>query len=225
MEFLEKKRGKFPRLFFLSNEELIEIFGKGNMLVQSIEEDESKSFIGNIFEGVDRVIFAPIQEDLSHMVSKDGEEVHLYREVPTKNYPVDKWLARFEERMKETVKLSTFHAFEHMDQRWIDTTKQTKEQDFEECMSTWSGQGLFLASQIWYTMRADAIFQSYEIRERQAKLAGDDAPPVKDPTQDDESKEPTEPSQKDEEEEEEENEYEEKVIVDPETADWNAYYD
>jgi hypothetical protein len=30
MEFLERKRGKFPRLFFLSNEELIDIFGKGN---------------------------------------------------------------------------------------------------------------------------------------------------------------------------------------------------
>jgi hypothetical protein len=28
--FLERKRGKFPRLFFLSNEELVDIFGKGN---------------------------------------------------------------------------------------------------------------------------------------------------------------------------------------------------
>lgn len=82
-----------------------------------------------------------------------------------------------------------------------------------------------MASQIWFTMRADAIFQSYEIRERQAKLAGDDAPPIKDPTVDDDSKETPEPSQGNEEEEEEENEYEEKVIVDPETADWNAYYE
>lgn len=36
MDFLEKRRGKFPRLFFLSNEELIEIFGKGVELVESI---------------------------------------------------------------------------------------------------------------------------------------------------------------------------------------------
>jgi dynein heavy chain len=99
MEFLEKKRGKFPRLFFLSNEELIEIFGKGNMLVQSMREDESKSFIGNIFEGVDKVIFGS-NEELSHMVSKDGEEVHLFKEVLTRNIAVDKWLLRFEDLMK-----------------------------------------------------------------------------------------------------------------------------
>jgi len=29
LDFLERRRGKFPRLFFLSNEELIDIFGKG----------------------------------------------------------------------------------------------------------------------------------------------------------------------------------------------------
>ena len=58
MEFLEKKRGKFPRLFFLSNEELIDIFGKGPMLVESIIENPSRSFIQNIFEGIDQVVFS-----------------------------------------------------------------------------------------------------------------------------------------------------------------------
>lgn len=80
-----------------------------------MREDESKSFIGNIFEGVDKVIFGS-NEELSHMVSKDGEEVHLHKEVLTRpNIAVDKWLAYFEQRMKETVKLEVFHAFEHMD--------------------------------------------------------------------------------------------------------------
>ena len=54
MDFLEKKRGKFPRLFFLSNEELVDIFGKGTLLVESVLEGESSTaFITNLFEGVD----------------------------------------------------------------------------------------------------------------------------------------------------------------------------
>lgn len=60
-----------------------------------MREDESKSFIGNIFEGVDRVIFGG-NDELTHMVSKDGEEVHLWKDVLTRNIPVDKWLAYFE---------------------------------------------------------------------------------------------------------------------------------
>jgi hypothetical protein len=71
-------------LFFLSNEELIDIFGKGPDLIDSIIEDESRSFINNIFEGIDMVKFHPITQEITHMVSKEGEEVHLKKEVPTR---------------------------------------------------------------------------------------------------------------------------------------------
>jgi hypothetical protein len=54
MQLLERKRGKFPRLFFLSNEELIDIFGLGNDLVEMIIEGEASSaFITSLFEGID----------------------------------------------------------------------------------------------------------------------------------------------------------------------------
>lgn len=78
MDFLEKKRVRFPRLFFLSNEELIEIFGQGPNLVESIlEGTSSTAFISNLFEGVDHVTFRETAEDITHMFSKDGEEVGL----------------------------------------------------------------------------------------------------------------------------------------------------
>lgn len=77
MDFLEKKRVRFPRLFFLSNEELIEIFGQGPNLVDSILEGASMAFISNLFEGVDHVHFHETGQDITHMFSKDGEKVAL----------------------------------------------------------------------------------------------------------------------------------------------------
>ena len=74
MVFLEKKRGKFPRLFFLSNEELIDIFGKGNNLVRCMIAGENEAFISTMFEGVHRLEFNTEQE-ITHMRSKDGEQV------------------------------------------------------------------------------------------------------------------------------------------------------
>jgi hypothetical protein len=37
-DFLVKKRASFPRLFFLSNEELIDIFGRSDDLIDMLME-------------------------------------------------------------------------------------------------------------------------------------------------------------------------------------------
>lgn len=92
MEFLEKRRTKFPRLFFLSNEELIDIFGKGPQLVESMIEGASQGFVSNLFEGVDTVRFHEVSQEITHMLSKEGEEVHLVKEVVTRNFGPDSWL-------------------------------------------------------------------------------------------------------------------------------------
>ena len=55
--FLEEKRGKFPRLYFLSNEELIDIFGRGCELVPSMISGECMGFISNLFEGIEILRF------------------------------------------------------------------------------------------------------------------------------------------------------------------------
>jgi dynein heavy chain len=112
MDFLEKKRGKFPRLFFLSNEELIEIFGKGLELVESMIEGGSQGFVTNLFEGVDTLRFHEITYEVTHMLSKDGEELHLVKEVGTRNTTVDSWLKLFESSMVLTVQDALFLTFE-----------------------------------------------------------------------------------------------------------------
>ena len=70
---MENRRGKFPRLYFLSNEELIEIFGRGHELVDSMARGEQKGFLSNIFDGVDKLIFDQASMKIIAMRSKEGE--------------------------------------------------------------------------------------------------------------------------------------------------------
>jgi dynein heavy chain len=112
LDFLERRRGKFPRLFFLSNEELIDIFGKGASLVESMIEGDTKGFITNLFEGVDSVRFHEQSQDITHMLSKEGEEVHLVKEVLTRNMNVDSWLKSFQNYMVMTIQDALFLTFE-----------------------------------------------------------------------------------------------------------------
>jgi len=110
--FLEDKRGKFPRLYFLSNEELIDIFGRGCELVPSMISGECMGFISNLFEGIEQLLFRDDNYDVSHMISRDGEKVELIRDVMTHNKNVDTWLHNFDKAMVETIKDFVFSAFE-----------------------------------------------------------------------------------------------------------------
>ena len=138
MEFLEKKRGKFPRLFFLSNEELIEIFGQGPNLVDSIQEGTSSTaFISNLFEGVDHVLFEDQSQDITHMYDNKGEQVKLTSTIMTRNVPVDTWLKGFQEKMMLTVKSQYFKSF---------AAAGDPELGIEDWISNWAGQAVFLSS-------------------------------------------------------------------------------
>ena len=106
-QFLERKRSTFPRLYFLSNEELIDIFGKGAELVNCMISGESMGFISNLFEGVSELVFREPDQHVTHMISRDGERVELVRDVMTKGHTtaiaVDVWLHGFEGYMKQTI--------------------------------------------------------------------------------------------------------------------------
>jgi hypothetical protein len=93
------------------------------------------------------VRFHEASHDLSHMLSKLGEEVHLVKEVVTRNRVVDAWLKAFEASMVETGKDALFRAFAKMG-----------EQEMQEWIAERPGQSTFLSSQIWFTMRVQAIF-------------------------------------------------------------------
>ncbi|OHS94615.1 Dynein heavy chain family protein [Tritrichomonas foetus] len=102
-KYLEKKRMAFPRFYFLSNDDLLEIIGK---------QKDPKCVLPHLkkmFAAIDKLKFETVQNAdgknqivATSMTSPEGEEVKLETQVPIKD-DVERWLDAVEKEMRRTV--------------------------------------------------------------------------------------------------------------------------
>ena len=106
--YLDKKRKQFPRFFFLSNDELLEI------LAQAREPRAVQPHLRKIFESIYRLDFGP-SEEIFAMFSAEDEKVQLSRNLRARG-DVEEWLNVLENDMVKSLKREMKEGFNTYDE-------------------------------------------------------------------------------------------------------------
>ena len=150
-QFLSMERSKFPRFYFLSDDDLLNILGQSKN-PREIQNHVKKLFagiklmdLGESFKRPDagerRVRGADRIQEIVGMIAEDGEVVKLIRKVPT-DCEVEQWLDMLEKSMIDTLK-----------KLLVDATKKAMQKEKKPwIMGLWGGQLVITSGQIKWTL-------------------------------------------------------------------------
>ncbi|KAM6908918.1 dynein axonemal heavy chain 2 [Xenentodon cancila] len=154
--YLEAKRQIFPRFYFLSNDDILEILGKSEN--QDAIQPHLKKCFGNIKSlNLDKAGKTSNRPKAVGMTSADGELIMFSQPVQL-DKPVEVWLCDIERTMRNTLKTCLKNCL-------LDLRKVTGRRD--KWVRDWPGQIIIIASQIkWTTNVTKCLIISKEKADR-----------------------------------------------------------
>ncbi|XP_049878805.1 dynein axonemal heavy chain 1-like [Pectinophora gossypiella] len=145
-EYMELKRMRFPRFFFLSDDELLEI------LSQSRNPKAVQPHLRKCFENIAKVTFE-YDMKITQMHSSEGEIVDLrYKFYPSMN--VEMWLLLLEDTMRHTIRLTL-----------IDGLTELWQLPRNQWVLRWPGQVVIAGSQTAWTAGVENAINEYRMDE------------------------------------------------------------
>jgi dynein heavy chain len=147
--YLETKRDAFPRFFFISDDELLEILGSSNIM--SVQK-----YMQNMFENCEELVFKENTNIILGMASKEGESFLFNTPVIAEN-AVEKWLNNVKDEMRRTLKTKTKHGLFHY-------PKKQRVQWIKDNLAMVS----LVSSQIWWTWEVEDAFRRVKKGEKMA---------------------------------------------------------
>jgi len=143
-EYLETKRIAFPRFYFVSSVDLLDVLSNGN------EPELVTRHLAKLFDSMAKLEFKPNTNIASSMIAKDGEVVKFDKECNCTG-AVESWLGRLEATMRSTVRnylADSIVSYEHKPRElWI---------------QEYPAQCALGGSQIWWTTEVNAAFARLE---------------------------------------------------------------
>ncbi|KAM5237710.1 dynein axonemal heavy chain 10 [Ctenodactylus gundi] len=152
-DYLDAKRGAFPRFFFISDDELLSILGSSDPLC--VQEHMIKMY--------DNIALLKFNDGdsgeklVSAMISAEGEVMAFRKQIRAEGR-VEDWMTAVLHEMRRTNRLITKEAI----------FRYCEDRSRVDWMLLYQGMVVLAASQVWWTWEVEDVFRKVQAGEQQA---------------------------------------------------------
>eukprot|EP01028_Stygiella_incarcerata_P004192 TRINITY_DN1890_c0_g1_i5.p1 TRINITY_DN1890_c0_g1~~TRINITY_DN1890_c0_g1_i5.p1 ORF type:complete len:4092 (-),score=1034.80 TRINITY_DN1890_c0_g1_i5:737-12970(-) len=139
-DFLEEKRSRFPRFYFIGDDDLLEILG------QAQEPSVIQSHLKKLFAGIHHVIFDEERTKIEYICSLQGENVKLSAPVLVSG-EVEQWLVQLDQEMRKTLHVLMLQCLDG-------------DNDILNDLEVYPSQVLCLKEQIYFTRECESAIKN-----------------------------------------------------------------